>query len=83
MFGGSFSEEQLYSSKCFLLALKDSHDCLREVSRHKAEEELYRMTATRLLQAKKTGLVDFKDGHVVKGSDWNKSDLSKLSGQIR
>lgn len=83
MYGGSFSEEQVYSAKSFLSALRDSHNCLREASRHRAEEEMYAQAAQKLLQAQKKGLVEFKDGHVVQGGAWKASDLSKLTANIR
>ena len=67
MFGGSFSEQQLYSSKCFLMAIKESHDCLREAARHRSEQELSKTAVNRLLEAKRQGLVEFQDGKVVKG----------------
>ena len=81
MFGGSFSEEQLYSAKGFLVALKDSHDCLREAARHRAEQELHKTAATRLLAAQKAGQVEFRDGHVVKGKAGSGGGLAAASLQ--
>lgn len=83
MYGGSFSEEQLYSAKSFLTALKDSHNCIREAARHRADEEMYAQAAQKLLQAQKKGLVEFKNGHVVHGGAWKGSDLSKQTQNIR
>ena len=81
MFGGSFSEEQLYSAKGFLTALKDSHDCMREAARHRAEQELQKTAASRLLAAYKAGHVEFREGHVVKGKIAGGNSLATASIQ--
>ena len=63
-------EENLYASKNFLLALRDAHDCLRTAAKYRGEDQAYKESAGRLLNAKNEGLVEFKDGHVVKGPKW-------------
>lgn len=63
-------EEHLYSSKNFLLALRDAHECLRGAAKFRAEDQAYKDSASRLLNSKNEGLVEFKDGHVVKGPKW-------------
>jgi len=83
MYGGSFSEEQLYSAKAYLLAVKDAHECLREAARLRGEEEAYKYAATTLLAAKTRGAVEFKDGHVVRSKLWEQGSWGKVNASLK